>query len=48
MVTKVPVEMDLCVRIAGEIKCKSKGYKATYHKAPGTVGPVELVIEYPT
>jgi len=46
MVTRVPVEMDMCVRIAGRIKCISKGYKATYHKAPGTVGPVELELKY--
>jgi len=47
MVTRKTVEMDICVRIAGEIKCVSKGYKATYHKAPGTVGPVALEVKYP-
>jgi len=48
MVTKKSVEMDLCVRIAGEVKCKPKGYKVAYHKAPGTVGPVEVAVEYPS
>jgi len=40
------VEMDLCIRVAGEVKCKTKGFKATYKK--GVVGPKEVSIEYPT
>jgi len=45
MAVKRKVEMDLCVRIAGKIECKPKGYKATYHAA--TVGPVAVSVEYP-
>jgi len=48
MVTQKAVTMDMCVRIAGEVKCVKDGYKVTYHKAPGTVGPVEVKVEYPS
>jgi len=47
MVTTKTVERDMCVRVAGEVKCVSKGYSVKYHKAPGTVGPIEVTVKYP-
>jgi len=40
------VTMDLCIRVAGKVKCKSDGFKATYKK--GVVGPIDVSVEYPT
>jgi len=39
------VTMDLCIRVAGKVKCKTEGFKATYKK--GTVGPTAVEITYP-
>jgi len=39
------VTMKLCTRVAGRVECKPDGFKATYEK--GTVGPIDVTVEYP-
>jgi len=45
MAIKTHVEMRLCRRVAGVIKCVDKGYYAGYEEK--TVGPVTFSITYP-
>jgi len=46
MAVKTTVTMKLCIRKAGVIKCKEKGYYAEYEEA--TVGPTDVTLSYPT
>jgi len=44
-VKKPPVIMRLCIRVAGNVKCRDEGYYARYETQ--TVGPVDVDIKYP-
>jgi len=46
MAVKTTVSMRMCIRVAGEIKCKDKGYYAEYEER--TVGPTSVTLVYPT